>query len=96
MAHQGFVTHGRPLKSPFLKPETGCATRRILYSRYVTDLWVYIDVLNQLDLTVGAADFDQAYDSANHARLAFEHSRDELRKHCAEHGCDDQSSAAEA
>jgi hypothetical protein len=48
---------------------------------------VYIEIANSLDAAVSSAVRDALYEPAERARSMFEISREELRRHEAEHGC---------
>jgi hypothetical protein len=63
-----------------------CRNRDILAWRYHADLRVYADVARSLVLAVGA-NFAEALNRANRARLVFERARDQLNKHLSEHHC---------
>ena len=66
-----------------MQPAPVCPECEILRSRYQADLRVYIDAAKFLD---SADRFDEAYDRAERARIAFEAARERLNKHRADHG----------
>jgi hypothetical protein len=47
---------------------------------------LYMDAVRQLDAVVAGPEFSDAYEGATRARYLFEHARDMLNRHLAEHG----------
>jgi hypothetical protein len=70
-----------------MQPKDGvCHERDTLKERFHADFKVYREAVHQLDLCQ-PADFNQVYEEAERARLAFEAARAALKSHLAEHGC---------
>ena len=74
-----------------------CRDREILKSRLRADLKVYADAIEVLQYyAMGAlaaledsrADFKKAHRLAEHARLAYQSSRQKLSQHVASHYCE--------
>jgi len=66
---------------------SSCRDRKVLEGRYYADLRVYLYAVRGLEQPLTKREFDQAYENANRAKTAFEHARDLLNTHVAEHGC---------
>jgi hypothetical protein len=70
-----------------MQPEAAaCPQRDSLKARFHADFKVYREAVHQLDLCQ-PGDFNQVYEDAERARLAFENARAALNSHIAEHGC---------
>jgi hypothetical protein len=52
-----------------------------------TDLQVYCEAVELLSHRDGALTLDALYERSERARVAFEHARNRLKAHIAEHGC---------
>ena len=51
-------------------------------------LLAFGEAVSGLSPVLHAVEFDEAYEKATRARLAFEKALAALRQHCAEHGCE--------
>lgn len=63
-----------------------CLDREILFYRYHADFRVYAEAERSLEQAVGANFFD-AFERANRARLVFEKAREQLNRHIQLHRC---------
>jgi hypothetical protein len=64
-----------------------CREHQILHGRLRADTKVYVDVTRRLE-SCKSEDFDQTYQAATSARLAFLKAREALKVHIAAHKCE--------
>lgn len=70
-----------------MQPCAECSERRTLWERYHAGLRAYIDATAALDSAMFGPNFDDAYNKASWARLAFETLRQQYQQHISEHRC---------
>jgi hypothetical protein len=75
--------------STVLPTPSDCPDLDILKSRLRANLKVYKEAAAALQAETLHGDFKRTYQRAEHARLAFEHSREELNAHIVSHRCAD-------
>jgi hypothetical protein len=68
-------------------PAPDCNQRKALRERCRAAFRAYIDATDELDPMELGSKFDEAYNKATWARLAFESIREEYHRHTSEHGC---------
>jgi hypothetical protein len=68
-------------------PAEECQERKILEGRHRADREVYLSAVRGLNEHLNKAEFNQAYENAERAKVAFESSRDALDVHMQVHGC---------
>ena len=66
-----------------------CSTKRILKQRYQADFRVYLEATRSMEEATGSPAFHDEYERVKRSQRVFEHSKSELHRHCAEHGCGD-------
>ena len=65
----------------------GCRVHQVLHGRMRADTPVYIDATKRLD-SCKPEDFEQTYQAAESARVAFLKAREALAAHINEHQCE--------
>jgi hypothetical protein len=70
-----------------MQPSPDCNQRKALRERYHAAFRAYIDATDALNPMEFGSEFDDAYNKATWARLAFERIRNEYHQHTSEHGC---------
>ena len=65
----------------------GCRVHQVLHGRLKADTRVYIDATKRLD-TCKPEDFENTYQAAESARIAFLKAREVLAAHIIEHKCE--------
>ena len=75
-----------PETSETMQPQ-GCRVHQVLHGRLKADTRVYIDATKRLD-SCKPQDFEQTYQAAESARVAFLKAREALAAHIVEHQCE--------